>query len=399
MTAPTIPGTDDPAWLAARRADASGRLDDLAMPSERDEIWRYLDLDFDPAFDSAPSQPGTVASPDELAEAWTGKIVSVIDGFVTDAGVSTVISASEPTDDGVGTDLFATAYDALAPGAVLIDGDHLGEKVFVDVQSTGAATTFPGVHVEVPAGSEASVVVRFRSASDVPAVVVPRLTANVGDNARLALTVIQDWNYQTRAMGRAVVNLGRDSGLTLSEVGLGAKIGRLHLDVNFIGHGSWAKIYGVYFGEDDQTLDYRYFMNHIGTNTRSDMFLKGAVEDDALSVFTGMIRIETTGVKTEAFQTNRNLILSSGASAQSVPNLEILANDVKCGHGSSVGPLDEDQRYYLMSRGLTPDVADRLQVRGFFEESISQIPHADLRPWIRERINMKYITAQEEGRV
>ncbi len=399
MTAPTIPGTDDPAWLVARRSDASERLDELAMPSEREEIWRYLDLDFDPTFDSAPSQPGTAAGPDELIEAWTGKMVSVVDGFVTDTGVSTVTSASEPTDEGVGTDLFATAYDALAPGAVLIDGDHLAEKVFVDVQTTDAATTFPGIHVEVPPGSEASVVVRFRSATDVPAVVVPRLTANVGDNARLALTVIQDWNYQTRAMGRAVVNLGRDSGLTLSEVGLGAKIGRLHLDVNYIGQGSWAKIYGVYFGEDDQTLDYRYFMNHIGTNTRSDMFLKGAVEDDALSVFTGMIRIETTGVKTEAFQTNRNLILSSGASAQSVPNLEILANDVKCGHGSSVGPLDEDQRYYLMSRGLTPDVADRLQVRGFFEESISQIPHGDLRPWIRERINTKYITAQEEGRV
>jgi Fe-S cluster assembly protein SufD len=129
------------------------------------------------------------------------------------------------------------------------------------------------------------------------------------------------------------------------------------------------------------------------------MHLKGAVEDEALSVFTGMIRIETTGQKTEAFQTNRNLILTKGASAQSVPNLEILANDVKCGHGSSVGPLDEDQRYYLMSRGLTPDVADRLQVRGFFEEVIAEIPHADLAPWIRDRINAKYIAAQEEGRL
>ncbi|MCZ7532486.1 MAG: Fe-S cluster assembly protein SufD [Acidimicrobiia bacterium] len=399
MTAPAIPGTDVPDWLVARRSEASRRLGDLAMPSEREEIWRYLDLDFDPAFGSAPSQPGVAGDSDELTELWTGKVVSVIDGFVTDRGASTVASVSEQIDEGAGNDLFATAYDALAPGAVLIDGDHLSEKVFVDVQTTGVATTFPGVHVDVPPGSEASVVVRFRSTTDAPAVVVPRLTADVGDNARLALTVIQDWNYQTRAMARAVVNLGRDSGLTLSEVGLGAKIGRLHLDVNFIGRGSWAKIYGVYFGEDDQTLDYRYFMNHIGTNTRSDMFLKGAVEDDALSVFTGMIRIETTGIKTEAFQTNRNLILSSGASAQSVPNLEILANDVKCGHGSSVGPLDEDQRYYLMSRGLTPDVADRLQIRGFFEETISKIPHRDLLPWIRERINTKYITAQEEGRV
>jgi Fe-S cluster assembly protein SufD len=255
------------------------------------------------------------------------------------------------------------------------------------------------VHIEVPAGADAAVVVRYRSSTDVGSVVVPRLTASVGDNARLNLIIVQDWNYETRAMGRAIMDLGRDAGLTLSEVGLGGKIGRLHLDVNFIGRGSHAKIYGAYFGEEDQTLDYRYFMNHIGTNTRADMFLKGAVEDSALSVFTGMIRIETTGQKTESFQTNRNLILSEGAAAQSVPNLEILANDVKCGHGSSVGPLDADQRYYLRSRGLTADRADRLQVQGFFEEVVSLIPHTELAAMLRERINAKYVTAQEEGRV
>jgi Fe-S cluster assembly protein SufD len=129
------------------------------------------------------------------------------------------------------------------------------------------------------------------------------------------------------------------------------------------------------------------------------MFLKGAVEDQALSVFTGMIRIETTGVKTEAYQTNRNLILSEGARAQSVPNLEILANDVKCGHGSSMGPLDHDQKYYLMSRGLTSDSADRLQVRGFFTEVVSKIPQVELQPYLGERVIGKYLTAQEEGRL
>jgi Fe-S cluster assembly protein SufD len=129
------------------------------------------------------------------------------------------------------------------------------------------------------------------------------------------------------------------------------------------------------------------------------MFLKGAVEDDALSVFTGLIRIEETGQKTESFQTNKNLILSHGASAQSVPNLEILANDVKCGHGSSVGPLDDEQRYYLMSRGLTPEGADRLQVRGFFEQVIGQLPDDGIASWVRTRINDKYVTAQEEGRL
>ncbi len=140
-------------------------------------------------------------------------------------------------------------------------------------------------------------------------------------------------------------------------------------------------------------------MHHVGLNTHSDMFLKGAVEDEALSVFTGLIRIEESAQRTDAFQTNRNLILSEGAAAQSVPNLEILANDVRCGHGSTVGPLDAEQRYYLMSRGLDDARADRLQVRGFFEEVLGRFPVAGVAGPVRGWINDKYVRAQAAGRV
>lgn len=385
--------------MASRRSAAVDRLADLAMPSEREEIWRYLDLDFDPDIPSAPNAPGGAGGRDTVLDGWHGDVVSIIDGFVVTEGVPTIAEADDEVSLVGDDDLFSTAFTAYAPGAALLTGDQLTSQVLVDVQSTSSATTFPGVHIEVPGGSDASVIVRFRSTTDVGATVVPTVTANVGDNARLTLTMIQDWNYQTRSLGRGVISLHRDASVLFNEVGLGAKLGRLHLDINFVGSGSNAKVYGAYFGEDNQTLDYRYFMNHIGVHTRSDMFLKGAVEDNALSVFTGMIRIEETGQKTEAFQTNRNLILSSGAAAQSVPNLEILANDVMCGHGSTVGPLDKDQRYYLMSRGLTPESADRLQVRGFFEEVITQIPDEAIAAWVRDRINGKYVAAQQEGRV
>ena len=392
-------GASDAPWMADRRASAVSSLTTLAMPSEREEIWRYLDLDFDPGFDRVASEPGTPGSPDDVQTGWPGVVVSVVDGFVVTEGVDAVSGSGDEIAIPDDSDLFTTAYRAYAPGAAILGGDLLDSPVFVDVQVTGSETTFPGVHVDVPSGASASVVVRYRSATDHPATVVPILTSEVGDNARLALTVIQDWNYATRAMGRAVAVLGRDASLDLTEIGLGGLVGRLHLDVDFVGRGSNARVNGAYFGEEQQTLDYRYFMNHIGTDTRCDMFLKGAVEDEALSVFTGLIRIEESGQKTESFQTNRNLILSPGASAQSVPNLEILANDVKCGHGSSVGPLDDDQRYYLMSRGLTPERADRLQVHGFFEEVIEMISDPNLADWVRTRINDKYITAQEEGRV
>jgi Fe-S cluster assembly protein SufD len=128
------------------------------------------------------------------------------------------------------------------------------------------------------------------------------------------------------------------------------------------------------------------------------MFLKGAVEDEAHSVFTGLIRIEEEAQKVNAYQTNRNLVLGDAAGAESVPNLEILANDVKCGHASTVGPLDEEQRYYLMSRGLDRVRSDRLQVRGFFEEALGRMPHPELNDAIRVAVNEKYVRAQEEGR-
>ena len=394
----TPSGTTDAAWLAEQRASAKELLETLAMPSQREEVWRYLDLDFDPSLDSAAEGPGTGARDDVVAE-WHGTVVSIVDGYSVSNGVSTVAQLENSVDLTRGSDLFSTAFVAYSPGSVYLDEPLLEHPVLVDIQTTGRATTFPGVHIDVPSGGDATVVVRMRSTTDQGATVVPTVTANVGDNARLTLSVIQDWNYATRSMGRGVIQLGRDAGLSFSEIGLGGKIGRLHLDVDFVGDGSHGKIYGAYFGEGDQVLDYRYFMNHIGTNTRADMFLKGAVADRALSVFTGMIRIEETGQRTESFQTNRNLILSEGAAAQSVPNLEILNNDVKCGHGSSVGPLDQDQRYYLMSRGLTPKRADRLQVHGFFEEVVEQIPDDHVAQWARHKINSKYITAQEEGRV
>ena len=398
MTLTESLGSADADWMAQARSEAAASLATLQMPSERLENWRYIDLSFDPGLD-APATSSADVVDDEVVDGWSGTIIRIVDGFEVTGDVPVITAETEDRRVTRDTDLFATAFTAYSPGAVLVTGSLLDGPVLVDVVATGAATAFPGVHIEVEPGRDASVFVRYRSANDDEATVVPVLTANVGDNARLDLTVVQDWNYRTRAIGRGIVTLQRDAGLVLSEVGLGALLGRLHLDVDFVGNGSHAKIYGAYFGEENQTLDYRYFMNHIGMHTRSDMFLKGAVEDEALSVFTGMIRIEETGQKTESFQTNKNLILSHGASAQSVPNLEILANDVKCGHGSSVGPLDEEQRYYLMSRGLTPERADRLQVHGFFEEVISEIPDEGIADWARTRINAKYVEAQEAGRV
>lgn len=408
----------DPEWLSQRRDEAAARFESMDPPSTRDEVWKYLDLDFAIEDFSLLSEPGGSGSPDPLRPAVTADIsASLTDGWFgggTDDGQVQVLSlgrAAEEHADRLRSSLeaipmpdrFAVAADAFGRDGAFVwvsKGAEPVAPIYLDVESVATdAATFPTIVLAVEEGAGGSVIIHLRSEADVHALAVPRIIADVGPSARLAVAVVQRWGYATRSLGQAHVTADRDASVTFAEIGIGGKLSRLRLDTDLVGRGSEARVLGAYFGERDQTLDYRYFMNHIGPNTRSDMFLKGAVEDEALSVFTGLIRIEETGQKTEAFQTNRNLILSEGASAQSVPNLEILANDVKCGHGSTVGPLDDEQRYYLMSRGLDGDQADRLQVRGFFEEVISRLPSESVAAPVRSWINEKYVTAQRQGRV
>ncbi len=134
----------------------------------------------------------------------------------------------------------------------------------------------------------------------------------------------------------------------------------------------------AYFGSERQMLDFRTLQDHAAPRTRSELLFKGAVEDTATSVYSGMIRLREEAQKSAAFQTNRNLVLTEGASAESIPNLEIFANDVQCSHGSTVGPIDDDQRYYLESRGIPPTDAERLIVLGFFDDIFARLPHAGL---------------------
>ena len=152
---------------------------------------------------------------------------------------------------------------------------------------------------------------------------------------------------------------------------------------------------GIYFGDGSQVLDYRIYVTHQGPRTTSDIFLKGAVADKARAVWTGLMRIEKGARGTSAFETNRNLVLSDGAKVNSVPNLEILTDDLQCGHGSSSGPLDEQQLYYLMSRGLPRNPAERLLVRGFFNEILSGFAVPELAAPSRRAVAAKFAGAQQ----
>ncbi len=408
----------EPDWRRQDRRTAYDLYEKLGMPSSTEEMWRYVDLDFDVADFTLAATPGP-AGDGSLPGFSAGSGVVVVDGTALTEPVDSGAVWAGPLAQAMGShedalrlastrgvpadlDKFAAAHRAFGGDGALV---HVGRGAVADptlVQvhaATSGAVSFPRVVVVAGENAQASVVVHLVSAPGVEALAVPHIDVIAGPGANVKVSVIQNFGRKMRSIGHTRAVLDRDASLVLAEAGLGASLSRLHLTVDLEGRGSSASIVGAYFGDQHQVLDYRYFMHHAGTNTSSDMFLKGAVEDDALSVFTGMIRIDESAQRTDAFQTNRNLILSDGAAAQSVPNLEILANDVRCGHGSTVGPLDEEQRYYLMSRGLDPQRADRLQVRGFFEEALARFPHASAADPVRGWMNAKFVEAQEEGRL
>ena len=164
--------------------------------------------------------------------------------------------------------------------------------------------------------------------------------------------------------------------LSSALISFGGKYARLRTDSDLAGRGAKGELIGAYFCDGDQILDYRTFQQHIAPDTLSDLLFKGTVDDQAGSVYTGMIHIHPDGAGSNAFQTNRNIKLGEDAWAWSVPNLEIENNEVRCSHASTVSPVDPDQRFYLHSRGVPPAVADRLIVAGFYEEALRRVPVA-----------------------
>jgi Fe-S cluster assembly protein SufD len=167
---------------------------------------------------------------------------------------------------------------------------------------------------------------------------------------------------------------GRDSKLDTLNVALGATVSRVDLNARLLGPGANSDMLGLYFGDANQHFDFNTSQDHVAPNTASDLLYKGALDGASRSVFRGIIRVHPNAQRTDAYQTNRNLLLSNEARADSLPNLEIEADDVKCSHGATVGELDAEAKFYLMSRGLDRITAERLVVLGFLGEVLSKLP-------------------------
>jgi Fe-S cluster assembly protein SufD len=397
-----------PVWRASQMEAAFEVFESLEEPTGAEEDWRYVDYDM-PFSDLSPvTEPGDSLPSGpfiDSIERRSGHVL-IVDGQVAEAnadgmGLERMSEVGEQSGYvAVDQNKLAAAHTAFATDGVYVDvppARALETPLVIEVQGvTPGTASFPHIVVRVGDNAEARVLVVYRSAPGARLLMVPEVTLDVAQGANLRFVSVQSLDHAASVVLHQRAHVGRDATSRIGEVGLGGDLGRLDLGVTLEGNGSSSDVSGLYFGEESQRLDYRVVITHVGRSTTSDVFLKGALEGSSQSVFTGLLRIEKDALKTSSFETNRNLVLSENASAHSVPNLEILCNDVVCGHGSSVGPLEEELLYYLQSRGLSRPRAERLLIRGFFAEAIDRLPIDEISGPVSEEVFRRFLHAQDE---
>jgi Fe-S cluster assembly protein SufD len=369
-------------------------LTDFALPTTEEEVWRYsriAELDLE-AYAPAGGQPPATTIPPELEAALAsvpvrGVTVIVVNGRIIHLDVQAPgVDIVTDDRDALGTvmteptDVFATMNDAFATEPIIVRvarGATVEAPIVVAHWSDRPnLATFPRLLVLAGEDSQAQVVDYHASANGVPMLTVPVTELSVAPAGRLGYLNAQNLGMATWQVGSQVSTIDSDATLTSVCAAFGGDYARLRTDCRLVGRGATGKLRAVYFGEGDQMLDFRTFQDHAAPDTTSNLLFKGAVGGHSRSVYTGLIRVRKNARGTNAFQTNRNIKLSDGAWAESVPNLEIENNDVRCSHASAVGPIDEDQRFYLESRGVPTPIAERLVVTGFFDEVLSKLPVA-----------------------
>jgi Fe-S cluster assembly protein SufD len=391
-----LPG---PAWLRTRRAEAAERFTAGVLPSSEEEVWRYsriaeLDLErFRPVLDPTEIPSGAdVAAAVADAVGTRAALVVVRDGRLVHVELDAEVAArglqvgrlSDLDAGGQALGAVAAAPDALGelhdafaldPVLVRVPAGVVVPDPVVVVHWTGleGAATFPRLVVEVGEDSEVTVYDHHGSA-EVAALTLPVVELAVEPAGRLRYAGAQVVGSRVWQLGHQASRTDRDATIQLAMVALGGDYARLRIDAALAGRGASGSMQAVYFGEGTQMHDFRTVQDHRAPATTSDLLFKGAVQGTSHAVYSGLIHIAKEASGVNAFQTNRNITLSEGAWAESVPNLEIENNDVRCSHASAVGPVDADQRFYLESRGVPTPVAERLIVLGFFDEVLDRLP-------------------------
>jgi Fe-S cluster assembly protein SufD len=361
MTAPTTAHPPKTKSQALRSYDVA----DFPTLTGREEEWRFTPLRrLRGLVDAAPATGGTPKH--EYGDLPAGLSVSTVDR--SDPRLGSVLTPFDRISAlawGRFTEalVVSVAREAVVPAATvkLVGGGELA---------------FGHTFVDVGALADATLVLEHTGG----ATLADNVEVLVGDGARLTLVTVADWAPDAVQAQHLRVRLGRDAKVVHVQVSLGGDLVRQYVSVDYSGRGGEAELYGLYFADAGQHLEHRLLVDHSVPDCRSFVAYRGALQGaDAHTVWVGdvLIRAEATG--TDTYEVNRNLVLSDGARADSVPNLEIETGEVVgAGHASATGRFDDEQLFYLMSRGITEPEARKLVVRGFFAETLDKIPVPEL---------------------
>jgi Fe-S cluster assembly protein SufD len=407
---------EEPEWLLARRREAWRLFEEAPMPGPLDEEWKRfpterLTLEGLVPYAARGGVSGRDALPDELRAVWdereavAGRLVQLdsdavyraLDQAVAARGVvlSDLHTAAREQPDLVREHLgslvspgewkYQSLRGALASGGGFV---YVPEGVEVELPfeyvcglATASLGLFPHLLVVAAPNSKLTLVHEAVSPElDGRNVVAGAAEFVVGDGAEVRFVDVQRWGRSVQDFYTMRATLGRSASFQAILLGLGGALTKSRLDVRLPNEGARAELLGLFFGDGDQRFDYDTRQDHIAPHTESDLLFKSTLSGRASMTWTGIVDVGKRASQASANQTSRNLLLSDTASASPTPVLEISAYDVlRCSHGATVGPVDRDQLFYLQSRGIEAEEAERMLVEGFFAEVLERVPSDRLR--------------------
>jgi Fe-S cluster assembly protein SufD len=404
----------EPAWLAKNRRRAWESYSSASLPDRIGHLWRYTDpKHFELTTDQVLPQLSEMKL-DESRQLWEseqlsgvalwqgGQIVHLeLDSTLKAKGVllvdlhtaardySRLVEAHLGRTENGSLGKFESLNAALWQAGLFL---HVPRHVVIEkpihliiAGDEGTPFLAPRLLIALEEGAQATVVDEFTSPRDARFDANTSVEACVGANSNLRLVTIQRWGEHVTSYFNQRTVLSRDANLLAVWAGLGAGMSKAELRTRLDGRGANVKLLGMSFGQRGQHFDQHTVHDHRAGNSTSDLDFKVVLKDKARSAYTGLIRIEQNAPNCEAYQENRNLLLTEGTRADTIPELEILTDEVRCTHGATIGPLDEEELFYLTARGIPRDEAVRMVVSGFVEPTLNEVPE-DLRDRLRSYV-------------
>jgi Fe-S cluster assembly protein SufD len=389
----------EPAWLVARRERAAGLAASLPLPSFRGNPgWEFTSLKSLDLDDFGPPEPadvdasglGVVAAPagavlvEQVDHVFADPLQPPPDGVLVMSLASAVAQHPDLVEQHFGTivsgdDPFVARNEAGWQGGAFVyvpRGVQVATPIVVTVvQSQPQTALHWRTLVVLEEGAQAEVWEQYVSAdacADGKALFSTVAELSVGPNANLRYVCAQGLSEKSWIFGAQRAVVARDGALDWIALGFGAGNGRVAMDTQLAGSGADAKVTGAYATRGRQHLDYATTQEHAAPNTTSDLAFRGVLDGRSNTVWSGMIKVDPGAQQIDAFQESRNLLLTKTAHADSIPGLEILANDVRCTHAAAIAQIDPEQLFYLRSRGLAPEQAKRLVIEGFLEATVER---------------------------